>query len=54
MMYHQTNLDCKSFSISEDLVVLLNDCGFELEVEHSKMIFLNDSDTLADDDASPY
>ena len=48
-MYYQTNLDCKSFSISEDLVVL-NDCGFDLE--HRKMIFLND--TLADDDASPY
>ena len=39
MMHHQTNLDWKSFSISEDLV-------------HRKMIFLND--TLADDDTSPY
>ena len=43
IMYHQTNLDYKSFSISED-------CGFDLK--HSNMIFLYD--TLADDDASPY
>ena len=43
MTYHQTNLVCKSFSISED-------CGFDLK--HSNMIFLYD--TLADDDASPY
>ena len=43
MMYHQTNLDCKSFCISEDLVEM---------IEYHKMIFLND--TLADDNASPY
>ena len=44
MMYHQTNLDCKSLSISEDLVETI--VALTL-----KMIFLNDS--LADD-ASPY
>ena len=43
IMYHQTNLDCKSFSISEDLVET---------IEHRKMIFLNY--TLADDDTSSY
>ena len=47
MMHHQTNLDCKSFSISEDLVETI-----VFDLEHSKMIFLNDA--LADDDASQY
>ena len=47
MMYHETNLDCKGFSIS--VRSSRNDCGYDLE--HCKMIFLND--TLADD-ASPY
>ena len=47
MMYHQTNLDCKSFSISENLV----ETSVALTLENSK-IFLND--TLADDDAPPY
>ena len=45
MMYHQTNLGRKSFSISEDLVETI--VALTLN-----MIFLND--TLADDDASPY
>ena len=47
MMYHQTNLDCKSFSISADLVETI--VALTLNIT---MIFLND--TLADDDASPY
>ena len=48
-MYHHTNLDCKSFIISEDLVKTI----VALTLNMAKMIFLND--TLADDDdASPY
>ena len=47
MMYQQTNLDCK---VSVFLRSSKNDWG--LDLEHRKMIFLND--TLADDDASPY
>ena len=48
MMYHQTNLDRKRFGISEDLVETIS----RFDLEHSKMIFLND--TLPGDDASPY
>ena len=48
MMYHQTNLDCKSFSISEDLVEMI----VALTLNIGKIIFLDE--TLADDDASPY
>ena len=48
MMYHQSNLDRKSFTISEDIVK--NDCG--LNLENSKRIF--PYDTQAHDDASPY
>ena len=48
MMYHQTNLGCKSFGISEDLVETIVVLTFNI----AKIIFLND--TQADDDASPY
>ena len=48
MMYHQTNLDCKSFSISEDLVETI----VALTLNIAKMRFLYD--TLAVDDASLY
>ena len=46
-MYHQTNLDSKSFSIFEDLIETI----VALTFEHSKILL---NDILADDDASPY
>ena len=48
MMYHQTNSDCNSFSISEDLVEMI----VALTLNIAKMRFLYD--TLAVDDASLY
>ena len=38
MMYHQTNLDCKSFSISEDVVKMIVALTLKIAKENFRMI----------------
>ena len=51
MMCHQTNLDCKSFSVSEDVVNM--SVALTLKVAKAFFFFFFWYDTLAHDDASP-